>query len=122
MKPTVLNRRNPMDCNTLILTHRRPPPPRCATIGARRADVSRARPSSLPTRVKDVLTLVVNSKRAERRAYKQRSIARETKSMSLVARTLLALEIGHRDLPNRVCVDEGWAEAYDMIEKQGKAS
>ena len=45
MKPTVLNRRNPMDVNTLPLTHRRPPPPRCAAMGARRADVYQTRSS-----------------------------------------------------------------------------
>jgi hypothetical protein len=27
--------------------------------------------------------------------------------MPLVTRTPLALEMGHRDLPNRVCLDEG---------------
>jgi hypothetical protein len=41
-------------------------------------------------------------KRAEKLAYKQCSKARETGAMSLVTRTLLALEIIPRDLPNRV--------------------
>jgi hypothetical protein len=44
----------------------------------------------------------LTQKRAERRAYKQRPKARETKSMPLVTRTLLALEIDRRDLTNRV--------------------
>jgi hypothetical protein len=41
--------------------------------------------------------------RAENRTDTQRSKARETEPMSLVTRTHLALEIGHRELPNRVC-------------------
>jgi hypothetical protein len=44
----------------------------------------------------------LTQKRAEKRDDKQRSKARETESISLVTRTPLALEIGHRDLPNRV--------------------
>jgi hypothetical protein len=45
MKPTVLNRRNPADLNTLALTHQGAPAPCCAALGARRADISRARSS-----------------------------------------------------------------------------
>src|SRR5688500_11521323 len=55
MKPTVLNRRKPADLHTLTLTHPGPPAARQAALGARRADISRARSGSLPTRVKDVV-------------------------------------------------------------------
>jgi hypothetical protein len=44
----------------------------------------------------------LTQKRAEKRADTQRSKVRETKPISLVTRTPLALEIGHRDLTNRV--------------------
>jgi hypothetical protein len=43
-------------------------------------------------------------KRTEKRAYKKRSKARETESMSLVTCTAMVLEIDRRDLPNRVTI------------------
>ena len=48
------------------------------------------------------LTLLVNSKRAEKRSCIQRSKARKTEPLPLVKRTPVALEVDCRDLTNRV--------------------
>jgi hypothetical protein len=53
MKPTVVSQGNPLDLYPLTLTHQRPRPPRCVALEPRPADVSRARLSSLPSRVQD---------------------------------------------------------------------
>ena len=50
---------------------------------------------SLRSRVKEVVTLLVNHKRAEKKA-------REIEYIPLVTLTPMALEIDHRDLTNRV--------------------
>jgi hypothetical protein len=47
------------------LRHRRPPPPHCAAMGARRADGYQTRSASFPTRVKDVLARIVPADDAE---------------------------------------------------------
>src|SRR5262245_4337262 len=65
-------------------------------------DVDHALPIDLPYRHGQDRLCWLTQKRAEMRADTQRSKARETEPMSLVTRTHLALEIGHRDLTNRV--------------------
>jgi hypothetical protein len=61
MKPTVSDRRNPTDLRLLMLVHRGPRLLRYAALEACQADVSQTRSSSLPTRVKDVVTPFVHA-------------------------------------------------------------
>ncbi len=58
--------------------------------------------------VQDGVTLLVNSKRVEKWSRILRLKARETEAMPLVTRAPMALEIGRRDLTNRVWCGEVW--------------
>jgi hypothetical protein len=64
MKPIVSDRRNSADLHILTLTHRGPPLVGYAAVGARRADVYQTTSSSFPTRVKDLVTLLVKSRQS----------------------------------------------------------
>jgi hypothetical protein len=55
------------------------------------------------TSVKEVVTLLVNSKRVEKRSYRRRLEVRETKYIPREKLTSIALEIDRRELTNRVC-------------------
>jgi hypothetical protein len=63
-------------------------------------------PASGRTSVKEVVTLLGKSKMRGKRFCIRCLEARETEDIHLVKLTPMVLEIGHYDLPNRVCRDE----------------
>jgi hypothetical protein len=68
------------------------------------------RSASVRTDVQEVMTLLVKSKTVGKRAYIRRCKTRETKSIPLVKRIPMALEIDCRALTNRV--SRGQVEAH----------
>jgi hypothetical protein len=70
------------------------------------------------------VTLLVKSKCAEKRSYIERLKGKEIAYIPLVTLTPMALEIGHRDLPNRVSRGQVWASGTSnhATRRQDKAS
>jgi hypothetical protein len=93
----------------LVWTVRKIPVSGCATLtqgqDAIEADACRWMWSaSLPTKLKDVVTLLVNSKTRAKAVYIRRLEVRETEVMPLLKRIPVALEIDCRTFTSRVTI------------------